>query len=195
MSSVNPERARERLIALLRERSFERRRVILASGKESDFFIDCKQTVLTAEGHALVGELMFALLAELPECDAVGGVELGGCPLASAVSLISHQKGRDLPALYVRKARKDHGSTKLVEGDKALFPGIRVVLLEDVVTSGGSSLNAVQALQAAGARVVGIAALVDRQEGGADAIRAAGLALVSLATRSDFMPAEASVPP
>jgi orotate phosphoribosyltransferase len=194
MSSVNPERARERLIALLRERSFERRRVILASGKESDFFIDCKQTVLTAEGHALVGELMFALLAELPECDAVGGVELGGCPLASAVSLVSHQKGRDLPALYVRKARKDHGSAKLVEGDKTLFPGIRVVLLEDVVTSGGSSLSAVQALQAAGARVVGIAALVDRQEGGAETIRAAGLPLVSLATRSDFMPAEASVP-
>jgi len=195
MSSVSPERARERLIALLRERSFERRRVVLASGKESDFFIDCKQAVLTAEGHALVGELMFALLAELPECDAVGGVELGGCPLASAVSLVSHQQGRDLPALYVRKARKDHGSAKLVEGDKALFPGIRVVLLEDVVTSGGSSLNAVQALQAAGARVVGIAALVDRQEGGAEAIRSAGLPLVSLATRSDFMPAEARIPP
>jgi orotate phosphoribosyltransferase len=179
--------ARARLIALLRERSFERRRVILASGKESDFFIDCKQTALTAEGHALIGELMYGVLAELPECDAVGGVELGGCPLASAVSLVSHQKGRDLPALYVRKARKDHGTTKLVEGDKSLFPGMRVVLLEDVVTTGGSSLNAVEALHAAGARVVGIAALVDRLEGGAEAIRAAGLPLVSLSTRADFM--------
>src|SRR5690606_104367 len=96
---------RERLIALLRERSFERKKVILASGKESDFFIDCKQSVLTAEGHALVGELMFQMLSDLPECDAVGGVELGGCPLASAVSLVSFQKGRPLPALYVRKAR------------------------------------------------------------------------------------------
>jgi len=195
MTGANPERARDRLIALLRERSFERRRVVLASGKESDFFIDCKQTVLTAEGHALVGELMFALLAELPACDAVGGVELGGCPLASAVSLVSHQKGRDLPAFYVRKARKDHGSSKLVEGDKSLFPGIRVVLLEDVVTSGGSSLSAVQALHAAGARVVGIAALVDRQEGGAEAIRAAGLPLVSVATRSDFMQGKSSAQP
>src|SRR5574341_633343 len=156
MSSGSPELARERLIALLRERSFERRRVVLASGKESDFFIDCKQAVLTAEGHALVGELMFALLAELPACDAVGGVELGGCPLASAVSLVSHQKSRDLPALYVRKARKDHGSAKLVEGDKALFPGIRVVLLEDVITTSGSSLKAVKALEAAGAKVIGI---------------------------------------
>jgi orotate phosphoribosyltransferase len=178
---------RKRLIELLHERSFQRKRVVLASGKESDFFIDCKQTVLTAEGHALVGELMLAMLTELPACDAVGGVELGGCPLASAVSLVSHQKGRDLPALYVRKAQKDHGSAKLVEGDKALFEGIRVVLLEDVVTTGGSSLKAVEALKRAGARVVGIAALVDRQEGGAEAIRAAELPLVTLATRADFM--------
>jgi orotate phosphoribosyltransferase len=178
---------RKRLIELLHERSFQRKRVVLASGKESDFFIDCKQTVLTAEGHALVGELMLAMLTELPACDAVGGVELGGCPLASAVSLVSHQKGRDLPALYVRKAQKDHGSAKLVEGDKSLFEGIRVVLLEDVVTTGGSSLKAVEALKRAGARVVGIAALVDRQEGGAEAIRAAELPLVTLATRADFM--------
>lgn len=176
-----------RLVDLLRERSFEKKRVILASGKESDFFIDCKQTVLTAEGHALVGELMFQALAQLPECDAVGGVELGGCPLASAVSLISHQRGRDLPALYVRKAQKDHGSKKLVEGDKALRPGLRVVLLEDVVTTGGSSLRAVESLRAAGADVVGIVALVDREEGGADTIRDAGLPLVALARRRDFM--------
>ena len=179
---------RERLIQLLRERSFEKKRVILASGRESDFFIDVKQTVLTAEGHALVGELMFRALEDLPECDAVGGVELGGCPLASAVSLVSHQRGRDLPALYVRKERKDHGSAKLVEGDKALRPGLRVVLLEDVITTGGSSLKAVKALESAGAEVVGIVAVVDRQEGGADTIRQAGLPLLSLSHKSDFMP-------
>src|SRR5262245_42313173 len=178
---------RARLIDLLRELSFERRRVTLASGRESDFFIDCKQSVLTAEGHALVGELMFQALGDLPACDAVGGVELGGCPLASAVSLISHQQGRNLPALYVRKERKDHGSAKLVEGEKALFPGIRVALLEDVITTGGSSLKAVKALEASGAKVVGIVALVDREEGGAETIREAGLALSSIARKSDFM--------
>lgn len=178
---------RERLLSLLKQRSFERKKVILASGRESDFFVDCKQSVLTAEGHALVGELMFQALGELPECDAVGGVELGGCPLASAVSLVSHQRGRDLPALYVRKARKDHGSAKLVEGDKALFDGIRVVLLEDVITTGGSSLKAVEALRAVGANVVGILAVVDRQEGGAETIREAGLPLLSLTTKADFM--------
>jgi orotate phosphoribosyltransferase len=185
---VSDRAKRERLIALLRERSFERKRVVLASGRESDFFVDCKQTALTAEGHALIGELLFGALSDLPECDAVGGVELGGCPLASAVSLVSHQKGRDLPALYVRKERKDHGSAKLVEGDKALFEGIRVALLEDVITTGGSSLRAVRALESVGAKVVGIAALVDRLEGGADAIREAGLPLIALATRKDFIP-------
>jgi orotate phosphoribosyltransferase len=178
---------RARLIELLTERSFERRKVILASGRESDFFIDCKQTMLTAEGHALVGELMFDLLSELPECEAVGGVELGGCPLASAVSLVSFQRGRPLNALYVRKAKKDHGTTKLVEGDKSLKPGLKVALLEDVVTTGGSSLKAVESLKAAGAQVVGIVALVDRQEGGAETIRGAGLPLVTVATKADFI--------
>jgi orotate phosphoribosyltransferase len=178
---------RARFLEICKERSFERKKVVLASGRESDFFIDCKQTILTAEGHALSGELLFDLLAELPECDAVGGVELGGCPLASAVSLVSFQRGRPLPALYVRKERKDHGSAKLVEGDKSLFPGIRVALLEDVITTGGSSLRAVEALKTVGANVVGIAALVDRLEGGAETIRQAGIPLVSLASRRDFM--------
>ncbi|HMA91393.1 MAG TPA: orotate phosphoribosyltransferase, partial [Polyangiaceae bacterium] len=120
---MSPDQERSRFIELLRTLSFERRRVTLASGKESDFFIDCKQTILTAEGHALAGSLMFAALNQLPPCEAVGGVELGGCPLASAVSLISFQKGRPMPALYVRKAAKDHGTKKLVEGDKSIVPG------------------------------------------------------------------------
>ena len=179
---------RARLIDLLRELSFERRRVTLASGRESDFFIDCKQTILTAEGHALVGELMLQALGDLPTCDAVAGVELGGCPLASAVSLVSFQQGRPLTGFYVRKERKDHGTTKLVEGDKTLKPGLKVALLEDVVTTGGSSLKAVESLREAGAQVVGIVALVDRQEGGAETIRGAGLPLVTLATRLDFIP-------
>lgn len=161
--------------------------MVLASGKESDFFIDCKQTILGAEGHVLAGELMFEALAQLPACEAIGGVELGGCPLASAVSLISFQRGQPLPALYVRKAQKDHGTTKLVEGDKSIRPGMPVVLLEDVITTGGSSLRAVKALQQVGVVVVGIVALIDRLEGGREAIEAQGLPLLSLATRRDFM--------
>jgi orotate phosphoribosyltransferase len=178
---------RGRLVELLRQRSFERKPVVLASGKTSDFFIDCKQTVLTAEGHALVGEIMFDALAELPRCDAVAGVELGGCPLASAVSLVSFQKGRPLPALYVRKDQKEHGSRRLVEGDRSIVPGMPVVVLEDVITTGGSTMKAVEKLGLAGVTVVGVVALVDRLEGGGEAIRSAGLPLVSIATRRDFI--------
>lgn len=179
---------RERLVELLRERSFERKKVILASGRESDFFIDCKQTVLTAEGHALVGELMFGALDAFPGCEAVAGVELGGCPLASAVSLVSFQHGRPLPALYVRKEVKDHGSKRLVEGDRAIVPGMGVVILEDVITTGGSTLKASEKLRSLGIRVVGVVALVDRLEGGAEAIRDAGIPLVSICNRKDFLP-------
>jgi orotate phosphoribosyltransferase len=180
--------ARTCLVGLLRDRSFEKKRVILASGKESDFFIDCKQTILTAEGHALVGELMFAALDALPACEAVAGVELGGCPLASAVSLISFQKGRPLPALYVRKEQKDHGSKRLVEGDRSIRPGMPVVILEDVITTGGSTLKAAEKLREAGLHVVGVVALVDRQEGGVQALQSAGLPVVAIAARSDFIP-------
>ncbi len=179
--------SRERLIQILTERSFERRQVKLASGRTSNFFIDCKQTILTAEGHALVGSLMFDALSEFGQVDAVAGVALGGCPLASAVSLVSHQRGQDLPAFYVRKEKKDHGTEKLLEGDKALRPGMRVALLEDVITTGGSSLKALEVLKAAGAEIAGIIALVDRDEGGRETIEAQGVKLVALTTRHDFM--------
>ena len=180
---------RARLLALLTERSFARKKVILASGRESDFFIDCKQTVLTAEGHALVGEQMLGALAKLPACTVVAGVELGGCPLASAVALVSFQRGAARDAVYVRKEAKDHGSKRLLEGDTKLAPGTKIVILEDVVTTGGSTLKAVEKLRAAGHEVVGVVALVDRLEGGREAIEAAGLPLVALYTRTDFIPA------
>lgn len=178
---------RQRLVELLKQKSFEKKRVRLASGRESNFFIDCKQTILTAEGHALVGKLMFEALAQLGKVDAVAGVALGGCPLASAVSLISFQAGAPLPAVYVRKERKDHGSEKLIEGDKALGPGARIALLEDVITTGGSSLKALEVLRHAGCEVAGIVALVDRLEGGESAIAKAGVPLVRITTRADFM--------
>jgi orotate phosphoribosyltransferase len=180
--------SRERLLEILRERSFARKKVVLASGKESDFFIDCKQTVLTAEGHALVGELMLDALAKLPPSLAVAGVELGGCPLASAVALTSHLRGAPRDAVYVRKEAKDHGSKRLLEGDTRLPPGAAIAVLEDVTTTGGSTLKAVEKLRAAGYQVAGVVTLVDRAEGGREAIEAAGLPFVALYTRYDFIP-------
>jgi orotate phosphoribosyltransferase len=179
---------RERLLELLTKRSFAKQQVVLASGKESDFFIDCKQTVLTAEGHALVGALMFEALAKLPgpRVDAVAGVELGGCPLASAVSLVSFQKGSPLDAVYVRKDAKEHGSRRVLEGNTTLPSGARIAILEDVVTTGGSTLKAASKLSDAGYAVAGVIALVDRLEGGHESIEKAGIPLVALYTRADF---------
>ncbi len=180
--------ARTELLELLRERSFKQGTFTLASGRQSDFFIDCKQTVLTARGHVLVGELMLAALVELPPCEAVAGVALGGCPLASAVSLTSDLRGRPLPAVYVRKQTKDHGTRRLVEGDRALRPGVGVVLLEDVITTGGSTLRAVESLRSVDVDVVGVVVLVDRKEGGGEALSKAGLRWVSVFDRGDFIP-------
>jgi len=179
--------ARAELREALRAQSFRQGKFVLASGRESDFFIDCKQTVLGARGHLLAGVVLLDALDALPACQAVAGVALGGCPLASAVSLVSELAGRPLPALYVRKEAKDHGSRKLVEGDGALGPGAAVVLLEDVITTGSSTLQAVAALEAAGAKVVGIVVLVDRAEGGAQALDAAGRRWTSIYQRRDFI--------
>lgn len=182
---------RERLLELLRVRSFARKRVVLASGRKSDFFIDCKQTVLTAEGHALCGALMFDAVTKYTPI-AVAGVELGGCPLASAVALTSFVRGTPIDALYVRKDAKDHGSRREIEGNTLLAAGARVALVEDVITTGGSTLKAVEKLRAAGYVVPGVVALVDRQEGGREAIESAGLEITSLYTRTDFIPAHSS---
>jgi orotate phosphoribosyltransferase len=156
--------ARSRLFELLRIRAFERKRVILASGRESDFFIDCKQAVLSAEGHALTGELMLD------------------------VSLTSYQRRAPLDAVYVRKDAKDHGSRRTLEGNSRLPAGSRIALLEDVVTTGGSTLKAAAKLREAGYVVPGVIALVDRLEGGRDAIEHDGLTLIALFTRADFIP-------
>jgi orotate phosphoribosyltransferase len=178
---------RERLLELLRTLSFAKKRVILASGKESDFFIDCKQAVLTAEGHALVGQVMLAHLGKLPPCVAVAGVELGGCPLASAVALTSFQNRAPLDAVYVRKDAKDHGSKRLLEGNTRLSPGAKIALLEDVITTGGSTAKAAAKLRDAGYEVVGVVALVDRLEGGREALGEAAIRVEAVFSRADFM--------
>ncbi len=179
---------RPALLELLRTLSYREGRVVLASGKESDFFIDCKQTVLTARGHQLAAELILDGIRHLHPLQAVAGVALGGCPLASAVSLLSLQRGRPLDALYVRKEAKDHGSRRLIEGP--VRPGSRVVLLEDVITTGASTLHAIEVLRGAKVDVVAVAVLVDRLEGGVEAVRAAGVEVVTLYTRLDFIDQE-----
>jgi orotate phosphoribosyltransferase len=180
---------RERLRELLTEHSFERRPVVLSSGRESDFYIDCKRTALLAEGHFLVGRLLLeAVRREAPEAVGVGGLTLGADPLASAVSLSSYLAGTPLHAFIVRKEPKGHGTGQWVEGLHALGPGAPVAILEDVVTTGGSTLKAIERAQAEGLKVLGAFALVDRLEGGREAVEAAGHRLFTLYTRKDFLP-------
>jgi orotate phosphoribosyltransferase len=177
---------KEHLLKLLIERSFRKMSVRLTSGKTSDFFIDCKQAVLTATGHALVGRVMFAALKELRPCTAVAGVELGGCPLVSAVSLTSYLHGTPLDAMYVRKNAKSHGSQRVIEGNDLIAPGSSIAVLEDTLTTGASSMNAVMKLRDAGYDVVGIVALVDRLEGASEEFSKASVRFASVFTRNDF---------
>jgi orotate phosphoribosyltransferase len=178
---------KERLLKLLMKYSFEKKYVILSSGKESDFFIDCKQTILLAEGHYLVGKIFFdTIVFNNFTASVVAGVELGGCPIASAVAMESYERGCSLNALYVRKDVKNHGSKRVIEG---ILPkdGTVIVLLEDVVTTGTSSLKAVDKLVDNGYIVEGVIALVDRLKGGREAIEAKNLKFVSIFTKEDFI--------
>ncbi len=180
---------RARLLDLLRTLSFERRKVSLASGKESDFYVDCKRTALTAEGHVLVGRLLFEKVrAVRPLVRGVGGLTLGADPIASAIALTSFLAGEPVDAFIVRKEPKGHGTGQWIEGRKTIPDGSRVVVIEDVVTTGGSALKAIERCRAEQLVPVACVALVDRLEGGREAIEAQGVPLDALFTRKDFIP-------
>lgn len=180
---------RARLLELLRTLSFERRKVVLASGRESDFYIDCKRTALTAEGHVLIGRLGFELVrAVQPLVRGVGGLTLGADPIASAIALTSALVGQPVDAFIVRKEPKGHGTGQWIEGRRTIPDGSRVVVLEDVVTSGGSALKAIERCRAEQLEPVLCLALVDRLEGGREAIEATGVPLRALFDRKDFIP-------
>lgn len=186
---------RTRLHRLLAERSYQRRRVVLASGRTSDFYFDSKQTVLDAEGAHLTGELFHDAIRDLPEFEraaAVGGLELGSVPIGTAIGVVSHLRGEPLAHLVIRKQAKEHGTQASIEGASLVEPGSTVVVVEDVVTSGGSSLAAAERLREEGFVVESLVTLIDREEGGREAIEAAGYRLVSLFVRGDFESARES---
>lgn len=181
----NLEKLRSELLALIREKSYEQRQVTLASGRISDFYVDGKQTSLHPRGAYLVGRLFLELLGRFGEVDAVGGPTLGADPIATSIALVSGLEGRPLPAFIVRKEPKGHGTRRWVEGKKNLPEGCRVVVVEDVVTTGGSGLSAVDKVEEEGYKVAGLMALVDREEGAREAIEARGLRFESLFTKTE----------
>jgi orotate phosphoribosyltransferase len=177
------EAAHAKLLAILRRKSYVPGRVRLASGRESDFYIDVRKSAFLPEAARLIGEVLYERLRTLAP-DAVGGMAVGAIPLVDAVVHASGAGPVGLPGFFVRKEAKGHGLGKRIEG--RFEAGDRVAILEDVVTTGGSALEAAAAVEAAGGRVLTVLALVDRLEGGAEAIRAKGYGFEAVFTRKDF---------
>jgi len=180
---------RNRLIELLRELSYERRKVVLASGRESDFYVDGKQTTLHAEGATLVGKLILEKIrnSDVP-IDGVGGLTMGADPIATATSVVSTLDGGSLVhAFYVRKEAKGHGTKTYVEGRKNLPDGSRVVVVEDTSTTGGSAWKAVERCRNEGLDVVMLITVVNRLEGADEFIAERGMKHESLVTLDDLV--------
>ena len=174
------------LIALLAERSAKRGQFTLASGKQSTFYIDARLTTMSPEGLSIIGPLALSVLGESDwRVDAVGGLTLGADPISYAISYASARSSRPLRAFTVRKEAKDHGTGRLLEGP--FRRGDRVAVIEDVITTGGSALRAIDAVRAADGIVAGVLALVDREEGGRQAIEEAGVPVVALVTAGQIM--------
>jgi len=183
-----PPGARVRLIAIAKARSFQSGREFkLASGRISTLYFNMKPTMLDAEGAYLAAALMLDALADDPATH-VGGLEMGAVPLVAAVAAISAVRGEPRQAVFIRKAAKDHGTQSLIEGLPLgeTIAGRTVVVLEDVTTTGGSSLKAVAVLREAGATVTRVLTLLDRQEGAEAAFAAAGVKLNSILRATDF---------
>lgn len=175
--------ARSELHDLLADRAFKFGEFVLASGRRSDVYFNGKQVTLEGRGLYLVSLLVLARCREL-DITAIGGLTLGADPIAAGVAALS---GRDQPlrAFIVRKEAKDHGTGALIEGPE-LYRGQRVLVVDDVITTGGSLLKAVDALAGSGVEIVEALAVVDREEGGREAIEARGIGVHALFTRSEF---------
>lgn len=177
----------QRLVKLVRERSYREGDFTLASGKKSKFYIDMKATTLSGEGAFLIGRLSYELLRKFSDkIQGVGGLTLGADPIATAVSLSAYVQGTNWPAFIVRKDAKGHGTGRAVEGRENLPPGAKVIVLEDVVTTGGSSIQAIEKLRAEGYDPVAVLTVVDREEGGEAALRATGLEYFRLLSIRDL---------
>src|SRR3954465_2431360 len=168
-----PPKYRGELCELIRTRSFGRGKIMLASGRESDFYFDLRPTTIHPAGATAVGELVCDAL-EGTDAEFVGGLEAGAIPVATAVAIASHRRGGKLQAFFVRKKVKDHGAKKMIEGlpKGETLSGRNVVVVEATTTTGGSSMQAVNVLREEGANIVLVLTIVDRLEGAAETFAA-----------------------
>ncbi len=182
------QRNRERLRQLISKLSYRGGLFRLTSGKESDFYIDCKQTTLSAEGAFLCGKLFYDCIFNSGiSISGIGGMTLGADPLVTAISIMSLIERKPIPAFIIRKEAKGHGTESWIEGKSNLLPGSPVALVEDVVTTGGTLIKAIKRTCQEGFNPVLILTLVDREEGGKEALESLGFSLVSLFTRKDII--------
>ena len=189
MANMKPSsNARARLHAIIRTRSFGRGEITLASGRKSNFYFNLKPTMLDAEGASLLAELTLDALSG-EKIDYVGGLEMGAVPLAGAIAQLSFMRGHPIQAFFVRKKPKEHGAKLTVEGlaRGESLKGKRVVIVEDVTTTGGSALKAVEVVREAGGEVAFVFTMVDREEGAAESFKEAGLAFRSLFQAAEFL--------
>jgi len=184
--------SRARLQKIIAKRSFGRGEVTLASGRKSDFYFDLKPTMMNPEGAALLAELTFDVLKD-GKYDYIGGLEMGAVPLAGAIAQLSWINGHPIAAFFVRKKPKDYGAKAQVEGlaKGESLQGKRIVIIEDVTTTGGSALKAVESIREAGGDVALVLTMVDREEGATDTFREAGLPFRALFKASEFLNAAA----
>lgn len=178
--------AKQRLAKLLVEKSYSEGEFILTSGKKTDYYFDCKQTALNAEGGELIARLFLEMLRGAP-IKGVGGMTLGADPLVSAVSVLSQLAGTPLPAFIVRKKPKGHGTDQFLEGLANFRPGDAVAMLEDVVTTGGTLLTACERVKDAGFTIAGVYCVLDREEGGRQNLAKAGYKLEAIFTRRELL--------
>jgi orotate phosphoribosyltransferase len=172
-----------KLISLVRERALKFGEFTLASGKKATYYLDGKQVTLDARGLRLISEGLLDVLAEF-QFDAVGGMSIGADPIVAGILTVAAERGRDLQGFLVRKEAKGHGTGRFMEGP--VRPGAKVAIVEDVVTTGGSSITAVERVKEFGAHPVVVAAIIDRMEGGRANFDKIGLPLRSLLTIQDF---------
>ena len=179
------EETRQRLLTLIKEKALQVGDFVLASGKKSNYYLDCRKVTLDPEGAYLVASAILDMIAD-EEVDAVGGMTMGADPIAGAVAALSFERGRPVRAFLVRKEPKDHGTRQQVEGH--LGAGVRVVIVDDVATTAGSSLKAIAALEREipNIQILRVIPIVDREEGGRANVEGEGYRFTPIFTKTDL---------
>jgi orotate phosphoribosyltransferase len=178
---------KKRLKEIIKKLSYEKREVTLASGRKSNFYFDGKQTTLNAEGAYLTGKLFYDIIKEENNIKAIGGPTMGADPIATSVAIVSYLEKSPLNAFIVRKEPKGHGKMLWIEGSKNLEKGSRVAIVEDVITTGGSILKAINIVEQEGYKVGLVVVLVDREEGGRENIEEKGYKFKSVFKKSEIV--------